>query len=79
MRPKIVIISSHYLHAPVKEAMERLKLDCDLVLTTYDNFMHIPSVYDKYAEEADGFPRVSAVRHRCGDVRRCLRRQLYFL
>ena len=55
MRPKIVIISSHYLHAPVKEAMERLKLDCDLVLTTYDNFMHIPSVYDNYAEEADGF------------------------
>lgn len=55
MKPKIVVISSHYLSTPVKEAMERLKPDCELILTTYDNFKHIPTVYDTYAEEADGF------------------------
>ena len=55
MSKKIVIISSHYLHTPVKSAFERLKPDCDLIFTTYDSFQNIPSVYDSYAEEADGF------------------------
>ena len=55
MRAKIVIISSHFLSSFIEEAVTRLKPDCDLILTTYDNFKHIPSVYDAYAEEADGF------------------------
>lgn len=55
MKPKIVVICSHYLYTPVKDAMERLKPDCELTLTTYDNFKHIPAVYDAFAEEADGF------------------------
>ena len=55
MSKKIVIISSSSLHKPVKDAFERLKPDCDLIFTTYDSFQDIPSVYDSYAEEADGF------------------------
>ncbi len=55
MRAKIVVISSHFLSPFIEKAVARLKPDCDLVLTTYDNFKHIPSVYDAYAEEADGF------------------------
>lgn len=55
MKPKIVIISSLFLSGFIKETMERLKPDCELILTTYENFKQIPSVYDAYAEQADGF------------------------
>lgn len=55
MKAKIVIISSHFLASFIEDAVARLKPDYDLILTTYDNFKHIPSVYDAYAEEADGF------------------------
>lgn len=55
MRPKIVIISSHFLSTFITETARRLNPDCELILTTYDNFKQIPSVYDAYAEQADGF------------------------
>ena len=55
LKPRIVIITSHYLHQRTKESLERLNLDYDITLTVYDNFEQIPEVYDKYAELADGF------------------------
>ena len=55
MKYKIVVITSHYLKQAIREAMERINLDCDFIFTTYDNFKHIPKVYDQFAEMADGF------------------------
>lgn len=55
MRSKIVVITSHYLCKPTQQALERLQLDCDTLVTPYDNFDQISQVYDRYADEADGF------------------------
>lgn len=52
---KIVFITSHYLHQPMLQALERLKLDRDSLVVTYDNFEHIGQVYEQYVEEADAF------------------------
>lgn len=55
VRNKVVVIISHYLYRLTQEALSRLQLDCDVILVTYDNFEQIAQVYDRYAEEADGF------------------------
>lgn len=54
MRYKIVVITSHYLFNPTKDALGRIEPDCDYVVVPYDNFEHISEVYEQYAG-ADGF------------------------
>lgn len=55
MTPKIAVITSHFLEKPTREALSRIELDCDFIFTTYDNFKHIPKVYDQFADLVDGF------------------------
>lgn len=52
---KIVFITSHHLHQPMLQALERLQLERDTLVVAYDNFEHISQVYEQYAGEADAF------------------------
>lgn len=55
MNKKIVIITSHYFHAPTEAALKRLQLDEEITVVPYDNFEHISKVYEVYAPTTDGF------------------------
>lgn len=55
---KLAIITSRSLHEPTAASLERLRRvqpDCETVLLTYENFAHLPALYDAYAESVDGF------------------------
>ena len=55
---KLAIITSRSLHEATAASLERLRRiqpDCETVLLTYDNFAHLPALYDEYAESVDGF------------------------
>ena len=55
MKTRIIVITSHFLHNPIREILSRIKADCEIKLVTYDNFTNIPEVYDTYAADADAF------------------------
>ena len=55
MASKIVLITSHYLYQPTVDALNRIGVSPETEIIPYDNFTHIATVYDQYAEEADAF------------------------
>lgn len=55
MHDKIVVISSNYLCQPTREALKRVEPDCDYIVVPYENFDSITAVYERYAQDADGF------------------------
>lgn len=55
MNTKIVVITGRQIRQRVEDTLTQLNTPCQIIMAEYDNFSHIPMIYDRYAKEADGF------------------------
>lgn len=55
MRSRIAVITSRFLREPTEAALGRLGPECETLLLTYESFAQLPGLYDRYADEVDGF------------------------
>lgn len=53
MPPKLLFITNQYFYRPTVDALSRLNPDCDTTVVPYDNFHHIPQVYDQHVRDFD--------------------------